>query len=194
MFSGIIKKTGIIKHIVTLNNGKRIGIKSKLSLKRRDIGSSISCSGICLTLEKIHKDLIFFFLSKETLKKSNFRYVKLNQVVNLEMPLKFGHYISGHFVQGHVDTTSKLKKKKFFGKSLYLYFSIDRKLKKFLISKGSVSINGVSLTITNVYKRTFLIVVIPYTLKLTNLINIKTDDIVNVEIDIFAKYIKSVYK
>ena len=75
-----------------------------------------------------------------------------------------------------------------------MYFSIDRKLKKFLISKGSVSINGVSLTITNVYKRTFLIVVIPYTLKLTNLINIKTDDIVNVEIDIFAKYIKSVYK
>ena len=113
MFSGIIKKTGIVRRIVTLNNGKRIGIKSKLSLKRRDLGSSISCSGICLTLEKIHKGLFFFSLSKETLKKSNFNYIKLNQVINLEMPLKFGHYISGHFVQGHVDATSKLKKKKY---------------------------------------------------------------------------------
>lgn len=194
MFSGIIKKTGIVRRIVTLNNGKRIGIKSKLSLKRRDLGSSISCSGICLTLEKIHKGLFFFSLSKETLKKSNFKYIKLNQVINLEMPLKFGHYISGHFVQGHVDTTSKLKKKKIFGKSWYLYFSIDKKFKKFLTYKGSISINGVSLTIANIYKKSFLIVVIPYTLKLTNLINIKTNDIVNVEIDVLAKYIKSVYK
>ena len=191
MFSGIIKKTGIVKKIIFNKKEMQIGIKSSLKLSNKDLGSSINCSGVCLTLEKIYKGLYYFYLSRETLRISNFKNIKLNHIINLEKSLKLGNEISGHFVQGHVDTTSKLKKKRIYGKSWYLYFSINKTLKSFLNYKSSVAINGVSLTIAKVFTNIFLIVVIPHTLKLTNLKNIKKNDIVNIEIDIIAKYIKN---
>ena len=194
MFSGIIKKTAIIKKIIFNKKEMQIGIKSNLKLSNKNLGSSINCSGVCLTLEKIYKGLYFFYLSRETLRISNFKNIKLNHIINLETPLKLGNEISGHFVQGHVDTTSILKKKSTYAKSLYLYFSINKSFKKFLNYKSSVAINGVSLTIAKVFANVFLIVVIPHTLKLTNLKNIKKNDIVNIEIDIIAKYIKNLNK
>ena len=194
MFTGIIKKRGIVKKIISNKKELKIGIKSSLKLTNKDLGSSINCSGVCLTLEKIHKRLYFFHLSRETLRVSNFKNIKLNQVINLEKALKFGNEISGHLVQGHVDTISKLKKKRIYGKSWYLYFSINKSFKKFLNSKSSVAINGVSLTVAKVFANSFLVAVIPHTLKLTNLKNIKNNDIVNIEIDIIAKYIKNLKK
>ena len=194
MFTGIIKKNGIVKKIISNKKEIKIGIKSSLKLSNKDLGSSINCSGVCLTLEKIYKGLYYFHLSRETLKISNFKYIKLNHIINLEKSLKFRNEISGHFVQGHVDTTSKLKKKYIYGKSWYLYFSINKSHKKFLNYKSSISINGVSLTIAKVLTNVFLIVVIPHTLQLTNLKNIKKNDIVNIEIDIIAKYIKNLKK
>ena len=194
MFTGIIKNTGIVKKIICNKKEMQIGIKSSLKLSKKDLGSSINCSGVCLTLENIYRGLYFFYLSRETLKISNFKNIKLNHIINLEKSLKLGNEISGHFVQGHVDTTSKLKKKYIYGKSWYLYFSINKRIKKFLNYKGSVAINGVSLTIARVFTNSFLIVVIPHTLKLTNLKNIKKNDIVNIEIDIIAKYIKNLNK
>lgn len=188
MFTGIIKKTGLVKKILTSNKGKRIGIKSNLKLTNKYVGHSVNCSGACLTLEKIHKGLFFFYLSSETLKKSNFKYLSINNLVNLETSLKLDDYISGHFVQGHIDTTSKLIKKEIRGRAWYLFFSLNPKYKKFLIYKGSIAINGISMTIAEVFKNSFLIVVIPHTLKLTNLKKIKKNDIVNVEIDILSKY------
>ena len=194
MFTGIIKKTGIVKKIIFNKTEIQIGIKSDLNLSNKDLGSSINCSGACLTLEKIYKGLYYFYLSRETLRISNFKNIKLNHVINLEKALKFGKEISGHFVQGHVDTISKLKKKCIYGKSWYLYFSINKYFKKFLKYKSSIAINGVSLTIAKMFANSFLIVVIPHTLKLTNLKNIKKNDIVNIEIDIIAKYIKKLNK
>ena len=194
MFSGIIKDMGIIKKIVSSTKGLHIGVKSKLRFSNRDLGSSINCSGVCLTLEKISRGLLFFYLSKETLEISNFKNIKINHKINLERSLKFSNRMSGHFVQGHVDTISKLKKKKVYGKSWYLYFSINKNFKKFLAYKGSIAINGVSMTISKIFLNSFLIVVIPHTLKLTNLKNVKEDDIVNIEIDILAKYIKKLNK
>ena len=191
MFTGIVKKTGIIKKIIFNNKDTRIGIKSSLILSSKDLGSSINCSGVCLTLEKIYKGLYYFYLSRETRKISNFKNIKLNHIINLEKSLKVGDEISGHFIQGHVDVTSRLKKKHIYGKSWYLYFSINKRFKKFLNYKSSIAINGVSLTIAKIFANSFLIVVIPHTLKLTNLINIKKNDIVNIEIDIIAKYIKT---
>ena len=191
MFTGIIKNTGIVKKIICNKKEMQIGIKSSLKLSKKDLGSSINCSGVCLTLENIYRGLYFFYLSRETLKISNFKNIKLNHIINLEKSLKLGNEISGHFVQGHVDATSKLKKKYIYGKSWYLYFSINKNFKKFLNYKSSVAINGVSLTIAKMFVNSFLIVVIPHTLKLTNLMNIKKNDIVNIEIDIIAKYIKT---
>ena len=189
MFSGIIKKTGIVNKIIHNKNEIQIGIKSSLKLSYKDLGSSINCSGVCLTLEKIYKGLYYFYLSRETLNITNFKNIKLNHSINLEKSLKFGNEISGHFVQGHVDTMSKLIKKVIYGRSWYLYFSLNKNLKKFLHYKSSIAINGVSLTIAKVLTNTFLIVVVPHTLKLTNLKNIKKNDTVNLEIDIIAKYI-----
>ena len=194
MFTGIIKNTGIVKKIICNKKEMQIGIKSSLKLSKKDLGSSINCSGVCLTLENIYRGLYFFYLSRETLKISIFKNIKLNHIINLEKSLKLGNEISGHFVQGHVDATSKLKKKYIYGKSWYLYFSINKSFKKFLNYKSPVAINGVSLTIAKIFANNFLIVVIPHTLKLTNLKNIKKHDIVNIEIDIIAKYIKNLNK
>ena len=96
MFNGIVKNIGVVKKIMTYRNGKRIGIKTKFNFSKKDIGSSINCSGVCLTLEKIRNNLCYFYLSKETLDVSNFKYLKLNDYINLELPLKFGSIISGH--------------------------------------------------------------------------------------------------
>ena len=126
---------------------------------------------------------------KFILAKTNFIKLKQGHRVNLEKSLIYGQKISGHFIQGHVDTTAKVKKIIFIDKSWYLKLEIkDKKLMKFLVSKGSISINGVSLTISNVYKKNFTLNIIPHTLKLTNLKNLKKNDFVNVELDIFSKY------
>ena len=115
-------------------------------------------------------------------------------LINLEKPLKYGDRISGHFVQGHVDTTSVIKTIDFIGKSWFINFKLLKKYKKYLIQKGSIAINGVSLTISKILKDGFQIVVIPQTLKLTNLIYLKKKDVVNIEIDVLGKYIKSFLK
>ena len=109
MFNGVIFKTGKIKIIERKKQSFLIGIKSQLRFKNSDLGSSISCNGVCLTLTKISGKIIFFYLSNETLKKSNFKNLKINQVINLEKSLTYGKKISGHFIQGHVDTTAKIK-------------------------------------------------------------------------------------
>ena len=143
-----------------------------------------------MTVEKILKNKIFFYISNETLKRSNFNTLKINQIINLEKSLLFGKNISGHFIQGHVDTVAKIKKIKFIDKAWMLNLEIlDKRLNKFLMKKASISINGVSLTISKVYQNSFEITVIPHTLKLTNLKNFKVNSLANVELDIFSKYI-----
>ena len=163
-------------------------------LSINEIGSSISCSGTCLTLEKYKKNLSKFYISKETLNRTNFKSSNKGDIVNLEKSLIYGDRISGHFVQGHVDTTSIIKKIDFIGKSWLINFKLTKKYKKFLIQKGSITINGVSLTISKILKDGFQIVIIPHTLKLTNLMYLKEKDVVNVEFDVLGKYIKSFLK
>ena len=190
MFNGIIFNTGKIKSIRKNNNSIYIAINTKLKFSQKDIGSSVSCNGVCLTIIKIKKNLINFYISGETLRRSNFKLIKINQTINLEKSLSYGQKISGHFSQGHVDTIAKIQKIRFYDKTWLLKLKIkDNKLKKFIVEKASISINGVSLTISKVNNNYFEINVIPHTLKLTNLKNLKTNDIVNVELDIFSKYI-----
>ena len=190
MFNGIIYKTGKIFFFKIYNKSKLIGIKSNLRLKKSEIGSSINCNGVCLTVTKIIKGSIFFYISNETLQRSNFNKIKIGQIINLEKSLVFGQKISGHFIQGHVDTTANVKSINIIGKSWILKLEIENKnLSKFLVEKASISINGVSLTISKVSNKFLFLNVIPHTLKLTNLKNLKINDNVNVELDIFGKYI-----
>ena len=194
MFSGIIKHTGKISQICKNSNDCTIEILSKVKFAKFEIGSSVSCSGTCLTLEKYKRNLSKFYISKETLNKTNFRFLCKGDIINLEKPLKYGERISGHFVQGHVDTTSIIKTIDFIGKSWFINFKLLKKYKKYLVTKGSITINGVSLTISKILKDGFQIAVIPKTLKLTNLIYLREKSIVNIEIDILSKYIKNYVK
>ena len=145
---------------------------------------------MCLTLTKIKKGLIFFYISKETIKRSNFKSIKVGQIINLEKSLIYGQKISGHFTQGHVDTTGKVKKINLIDKSWDLILEVQNKnFLKYLEEKASISVNGVSLTISKVKKNYFHLNIIPHTLKLTNLRKLKVNDLVNLELDIFGKYI-----
>ena len=191
MFNGIIYNTGKIHSIDKTRNSLFIGIKAKLRFNQRDIGSSVCCDGVCLTLVQIKKNIIYFYISNETLIRSNFKMLKKNQIINLEKSITYGQKISGHFTQGHVDTVGKIQKIKIIDKTWIISFKIlNKNLTKFLMEKASISINGVSLTISKVTKNTFEINVIPHTLKLTNLHKLKGGNLVNVELDIFSKYIQ----
>ena len=194
MFNGIVKSTGTIIKIYKRNNNCVLEIFSKIKLSKEEIESSISCSGACLTLENFSKNLVKFYVSKETLSKTIFQSSKKGDIINLEKSIKYGQRLSGHFVQGHVDTTSLIKKIRLLGKSRLINFSLTKKYKKYIVQKGSITINGVSLTIAKLLKDGFQIAVIPKTLKLTNLIYLKERDLVNIEFDILGKYIKSFIK
>ena len=190
MFNGIIFNTGKVIDIRKKSNSIYVGIQTKINFNKKDLGTSICCDGVCLTIDKVIKNNIFFYISDETLKRSNFKTLKLNQILNLEKSLFFGKSISGHFIQGHVDTVAKIKKIKFIDKAWLMNFEIlEKRLKKFLMEKASISINGVSLTISKINRQSFEISIIPHTLKLTNLKNLKVNKLVNVELDIFSKYI-----
>ena len=194
MFNGIIKNTGKVIKIYKKDNNCSIEILTKMKFIKKEIGSSISCSGVCLTLEKFNKNLLKFYVSNETLNKTIFKSSKKGDIINLEKSLKYGNRISGHFIQGHVDTTCFIKKIHFIGKSWLINFKLSNKYKKYLVPKGSIAINGVSLTITKILRYGFQISLIPQTLKFTNLIHLKEKNLVNVEFDILGKYIKSITK
>ena len=134
-----------------------------------------------------------FYLSNETVKRSKFKYLQKNDLINLELPLKYGQKISGHICQGHVDTTGKVLGIKKIDKSYLFDFGIKPKEKKDLIEKASICINGISLTISKITKRGFQIWVIPHTFKLTNLSKVKKGSLVNIEIDILSKYVKNLF-
>ncbi len=190
MFNGIIYRTGTIKNILKNKKSFLIGIKSNLNFKQNEIGSSVNCNGVCLTLTKIQKDIIYFYISNETIDRSNFKKIKIGQIINLEKSLIYGQKISGHFTQGHVDTTARIKKINIIDNSWSIKLEIkNKKFMKFLEEKASISINGVSLTVSKVHKKDFQLNIIPHTLKLTNLKYLKVNDLVNVELDIFGKYI-----
>ena len=190
MFNGIINHTGKVVKLISRNNGIDLYINSKLKFKKNEIGSSISCDGVCLTLVSYKKYISRFYVSQETIMRSKFKSVKIMDIVNLEKPIKFGNYISGNFVQGHVDTTGKVLNIKKIDKSWIVKFYINKKMIKELVAKASISINGVSLTISKLANNFFEICIIPHTLKLTNLINLSKGDLVNIEIDILSKYVK----
>jgi len=190
MFNGIIFNKGKVYEIQRRKNGISLFLKSNIQVSKKDLGMSISCDGVCLTLISCKKKIIEFYLSKETLNKSKFKNINIGDDINLELPLKFGKKISGHICQGHVDTTGKVLKVKKIDKSNIFEFRIKKNLIKNLVKKASILINGVSLTISKINKQSFEVWAIPHTLKLTNLNKLSKNDIVNIEIDILSKYVK----
>ena len=193
MFNGIIYNQGKISKISKRPKGINIFVKSNFKLKKKDIGLSIACDGVCLTLISFKSKLMEFYLSNETLVRSKFKFLKTNDIINLELPLKYGTKISGHICQGHVDTVSKVLSIKMIDKSYLFDFEISSKERKNLIEKASICVNGISLTISKVTKKGFHIWIIPHTYNETNLSTLKKNDLVNIEIDILSKYVRNYF-
>ena len=193
MFNGIIFNQGVIKKITKRDKGINIFINSSLKMTIKDIGVSVACDGVCLTLISIKNRLMEFYLSDETIQRSKFKFLKIKDNINLELPLKYGQKISGHICQGHVDTVGKISTIKKIDKSYLFDFEIIKKERKNLIEKASICINGISLTISKVTQKGFQVWVIPHTFKLTNLSSLKKSSLVNIEIDILSKYVRNYF-
>jgi len=194
MFTGIIEEVGKIRKLYRNNDIVDLEIDCKKIIHDLKTGESVSVSGICLTVTKIMGNSFTVQIVPETINRTNAKYWVENTLVNLERSLQLSDRINGHIVQGHVDETFKVKEVNIIKDSWVLSFILNKKFQKFIIYKGSISINGVSLTISSVKKDFFSVSLIPETLKRTNLVNLKSNDLVNVEIDIFAKYIENFLK
>ena len=193
MFNGIIFNKGIVKKVLKRPKGINVFIKTDIKLSKKNIGISIACDGVCLTLITIKNKIMEFYLSNETIERSKFRFLKIGDQINLELPLKYGQRISGHICQGHVDTVGSINFIKKIDKSYIFDFSIPLKERKNIIVKASICINGISLTISKVTKKGFQIWIIPHTFKITNLSKLKKGSLVNIEIDILSKYVKNFF-
>ncbi len=191
MFNGIIYNQGIIKKLIKRPKGLNIFIKSNLKISKKDIGLSVACDGVCLTLISYKSKIMEFYLSNETIIRSKFKFLSIGDKINLELPLKYGDKISGHICQGHVDTVSKVLSIKKIDKSYLFDFELPKKERKHLIEKASICLNGISLTISKVTKKGFHVWIIPHTFNETNLSTLKKSSLVNIEIDILSKYVRN---
>ena len=193
MFTGIIESVGQVTSLISKQGDFEIKIKYKSScLNDVSLGDSISVNGICLTVKKFNKSFIYFDLSNETM--SRISELRVGGMVNLESSLRVNSKISGHFVFGHIDGVAKLTKNEIKSRSEEWTVKPPKKLMKYISEKGSVSINGVSLTVNSVNESTFKINLIPYTLEHTTLKNFDIGNKMNIEVDMLARYVETILK
>ncbi|MES3031668.1 MAG: riboflavin synthase [Patescibacteria group bacterium] len=186
MFTGIVSKTAKVKDLKSAKGGLQIEIANNLGKVKK--GESISVNGVCSTVKKTGKNISFEYMP-ETLRLTNLETLKRGEMVNLERSMTAGDRMSGHIVLGHIDGRGKIVGIKKEGNSQVFDIKVpERKFMKFLVYKGSVAIEGISLTIAKVKKDSFVVKIIPYTLAHTNLGSKKIHDAVNLEFDILAKY------
>ena len=198
MFTGIVSHIGIVNKISHPDDWELLvdvindnNVENDFNIKAIAIGASISWCGICLTLEKVWNETLFFDVSEETREKTNFSTWKVGSLINLEKSLKVGDELGGHFVYGHVDTTAVIRSIEKINGSYKITFSINRDFLKYFASKGSVSVDGVSLTVNDVDKDFFTVNIVPYTWTNTSFKNYNIGTVVNIEIDILARYLES---
>ena len=187
MFSGIIQDVGKISSLVKLDNFIRVSIIS--TIKSYKIGSSICCSGICLTVTSIPKKNTFTVdVSPETLEMTNANNWSKGMPINIENSLKLGDEISGHFVFGHVDGIGKLISIKEISNCWSIKIQLPKNLRKYTAQKGSISLNGVSLTINKVRENLIDLMLIPHTFENTTFSKLKRNSLINIEVDMLARY------
>lgn len=193
MFTGIIQSVGLIKKIEPLKKDVRITIAYKPSqMKASRLGDSICINGVCLTVQKKQKNQFIFHVSEETLDRTITFTEK--SLVNLESALLFNGKVGGHFVTGHIDGIGKITSIKITSECWILEIKPPKKLLKFIAEKGSIAINGVSLTVNSINDDKFKVNIIPFTLKETNLGSLTKGNEVNIEIDLIARYLENILK
>lgn len=193
MFTGIIEDLGIITNLEQDLENLHITLKSTITNELK-IDQSVSHNGVCLTVVSINDPFYTVTAIKETLSKSNLGNLKINDSVNLERAMKLGERLDGHIVQGHVDQTAICKSVEFQEGSWLFTFEYDDALNNITIEKGSITVNGVSLTVINSQKNEFSVAIIPYTFEHTTFKTLKKNDTVNLEFDVLGKYIKRLYE
>ncbi len=190
MFTGIIEETGTV---LSFGNGK-IQLSAKKVLENSKIGDSISVNGVCLTITKMNSNDFYADVMNETLSRSNLGSLKKGGTVNLERAMAANGRFGGHFVSGHIDGTGKITKIQNDGNAIWIYISAPKEILNLIIEKGSVAIDGISLTVAKVSGEDFAVSVIPHTSEETTLTSKKIGDIVNLENDIIGKYVQKLLK
>lgn len=189
MFTGLIIEMGEITSVKMRSGGAVLSLKAREAASSAKLGDSISVNGVCLTVIEKNSDLLSFDLSDETLRSTNLGRLKRRDRVNLEMSLSPDSKIGGHFVTGHVDAVGTMRSKVNIGDMLKIEISAPQKVMNFIIEKGSVAVDGISLTVVDVLNDGFTVVIIPHTAKLTTIGFKGTGDTVNIETDILGKYV-----
>lgn len=188
MFSGIIEEKVALEKILNTLDGFRLTLRSKISSKDSLIGDSISVNGTCLTIVEKKGNSLTFDVMDETMRRTNLRRVSSGDIVNLERSLKFGDRISGHFVTGHIDCVGKVDRVARHGRDHEIEIEFPKEKTPYVVEKGSVALDGVSLTIAKLKGNYMKICLIPLTMEFTNLGSKKVGDLVNIEFDILGKY------
>lgn len=190
MFTGIIKGLGIVSKINVTEQSATITVQtSLLDTWQTTVGDSIAVNGVCLTVTKLITDQFTVDVMPETMRVTSLKSLKVGGVVNLEPALRLTDRLDGHVVQGHVDTTAKLKSVEPQQNSSVLTFEFDDKYAPLIVTKGSIAIDGVSLTVVNVTINTFSVSLIPFTLAHTSLESRRIGEAVNIETDVLSKYV-----
>ena len=190
MFTGIIEALGTIAEIRPVGQGKRLSLDTDFILDQTKIGDSLSVSGACLTVVGIEGLRFKVDISPESLGKTTFGRAKVGDRVNLERALRLSDRIDGHLVSGHIDGMGTIKQKKMIGNSIVVKIEVPELLTRYMIKKGSVAVDGISLTINNCGRNSFDVSVIPHTAKMTTLGLCKIGDFVNIETDMIGKYVE----
>lgn len=193
MFTGIIEDLGVITNLKQDHDNLHITLKSSFTNELK-VDQSVSHNGVCLTVTSLNDPFYSVTAIRETLRKTNLGGLMVDDQVNLERAMKLGERLDGHIVQGHVDQTAVCKSIEFQNGSWLFTFEYDASLNNITIEKGSITVNGVSLTVVNSKKNEFSVAIIPYTYEHTTFKSLKENNIVNLEFDVLGKYIKRLYE
>jgi riboflavin synthase len=192
MFTGIIEQLGAVEAVTARDTNVQLTIKSTMAHELK-VDQSVSHNGVCLTVEEINGDLYKVTAIEETLKKTNVSTWHAGTIINLERCLRFDGRLDGHIVQGHVDTVGKCTGYEEKNGSWEYKIEIEEKFASLIIEKGSISLNGISLTIFNVTNTSFMVAIIPYTYEHTNMHTLQVGDKVNIEFDMIGKYVNRIH-
>src|SRR5581483_2344194 len=190
MFTGLIEEVGSVTKVGPTKNGTRLKIAAPRIAKKIRRGDSLAVNGCCLTLNSRRGDELIFDLLKETLARTNLKHLQRKQLVNLERAVLASGRFGGHFVQGHIDCVAPVIAYQKSGADFRLEIKLPQAFAHYVARKGSITVNGISLTVAEVLPKSFVTWIIPYTKTHTNLDRLQAGDLMNLEFDILAKYVE----
>ncbi len=193
MFTGLIQETGKLLQTSARASGVQLHIHAPTTAGDAEVGDSIACNGVCLTIERLSGDVFETHAGAETIRRTTLRSWRSGKLINLETPLRPSDRLGGHLVQGHVDCVGVCTRRRPEGDTVHYSFSLPAEQMIYVAEKGSIAVDGISLTITAVTDSGFSVAIIPHTMAATTLPEIKSGDEVNIELDIVAKYVRRMF-